>query len=270
MGSRVVRFTQLVLLWLGAGFFAIFAFGHQLGHPNSLAVIGLMSAALLLAPPTRAIISRYFSLSAGRTAVAVLLTFGFAAVAIHSDTDAAAIAKGWSSDADLQRATNLGIATPAKLAAYDERRKQQQAAKVRLAAEAREAVIERDRQLQATNARLAAKERKAAEAREAGWRADNERSAKMLAARSAAPWRNTYAPDRPSVNIRAKCNGEWPNDYTMQKFCIDQQENARAWARGQGIANGVARHCAGNWSNDWTMFKYCVNQQRKARNALGG
>jgi hypothetical protein len=242
MGSRVVRFTQLVLLWLGAGFFAIFAFGHQLGHPNSLAVIGLMSAALLLAPPTRAIISRYFSLSAGRTAVAVLLTFGFAAVAIHSDTDAAAIAKGWSSDADLQRATNLGIATPAKLAAYDERRKQQQAAKVRLAAEAREA----------------------------GWRADNERSAKMLAARSAAPWRNTYAPDRPSVNIRAKCNGEWPNDYTMQKFCIDQQENARAWARGQGIANGVARHCAGNWSNDWTMFKYCVNQQRKARNALGG
>lgn len=244
----MIRIIQLTLLWLGAVLFALFALAQGNLHPWSPAVIFFLAAGLLLTPPFRAYVSRYFSLSAGRTAAAVLLVGGVGMYIAVGENEAGARAEGWATATDRSRAKQLGLTTPAELAHHEA----QERAKAKRIAEA--------------------------EARKNGWRRDNARAAKLLAAkRAVSPQRSLAARrrvvggiDRPSFSINTKCRNKWPNDYTMEKYCVDQQHAAQNWARGQGIENGIARHCAGRWSDDWSMFKYCVTQQRKARNALGG
>lgn len=73
----------------------------------------------------------------------------------------------------------------------------------------------------------------------------------------------------PHFDIGVKCRREWPSDYTMEEFCIRQQEDARSWTRGRQIEERIASHCMRNWSQDWVMFKFCAGQEEKARDRIG-
>lgn len=73
---RFVAIAQEMLLWLGGGLFLFAAVGHQLGYSSSKAFVPLTIAAVLLLPPSRAIISRFVVLATPRTVMSILLAGG--------------------------------------------------------------------------------------------------------------------------------------------------------------------------------------------------
>ena len=71
--------------------------------------------------------------------------------------------------------------------------------------------------------------------------------------------------------IRQKCEGEWPGDFNMMKYCIDQQRLAlqklRQRASGRTPGN-IMDKCANEWPLDFNMREYCIGQQVEALRAL--
>lgn len=71
--------------------------------------------------------------------------------------------------------------------------------------------------------------------------------------------------------IRAHCKGEWPNDFKMQKFCIDRQEaglqelSSRSM---RGELSVIRTKCSEEWPDDFKMRNFCEEQQLKAYKEL--
>lgn len=72
-------------------------------------------------------------------------------------------------------------------------------------------------------------------------------------------------PDRPHFDIGAKCLEKWPTNKSLEKYCIANQQKARAKASNYYIDNGVAVRCAGDYPADWELFIYCVEKQRGSK-----
>jgi len=71
--------------------------------------------------------------------------------------------------------------------------------------------------------------------------------------------------------IRARCAAKWPDDYSMRKYCEDQQYEALRALRArkmEGALSKIRAQCAKKWSEDYTMRDYCEKQQLEALRAL--
>jgi hypothetical protein len=77
--------------------------------------------------------------------------------------------------------------------------------------------------------------------------------------------------------IRHHCQSEWPEDFTMQAYCIDQQRKALAVLRKgapgdipQEIFRQIRTRCAAEWPDDYSMRAYCESQQATAYREVSG
>lgn len=75
-----------------------------------------------------------------------------------------------------------------------------------------------------------------------------------------------------SAMIKSKCAREWPDDFSMRKYCQDKQYEG-LWALRNRNMSGKAlsmirSKCAREWPDDFSMRNYCENQQLKALRAL--
>ena len=77
--------------------------------------------------------------------------------------------------------------------------------------------------------------------------------------------------------IQKHCEREWPDDFSMRAYCIEQQEKALAeLKRGrpadipEDIFHRIRRKCAGEWPTDFNMRQYCEEAQVKAYRKLHG
>ena len=74
--------------------------------------------------------------------------------------------------------------------------------------------------------------------------------------------------------LRARCSQQWPADFSMQEYCIEQQqEGARkvsAWTSSPAVAGdpqlrAVVVACDEKWTDahgrNWPMIDYCIEQQ---------
>ncbi|AEH88200.1 hypothetical protein [Mesorhizobium opportunistum] len=82
-----------------------------------------------------------------------------------------------------------------------------------------------------------------------------------------------------SDDVRANCADDWPNNYQMQEFCIQQQQGAAATVSRYisqplaGAEKDVMLQCANDWQlqrgYNWQMVLFCFEQQNAARKRLG-
>ncbi len=76
------------------------------------------------------------------------------------------------------------------------------------------------------------------------------------------------AAHEPSFDMAAMCRRKWPDNYRMEAYCMNKQEEARSWVKGRSTEPRIAKHCMKSWSEDWNMFQYCIRQEEKARDGL--
>ena len=76
----------------------------------------------------------------------------------------------------------------------------------------------------------------------------------------------------PTLDIRSKCTKEWPSDFSMQKYCGDQQDKALATLRARSVTTSdhrtIRTKCTTEWPDDYSMMNHCEEQQRKALAAI--
>jgi hypothetical protein len=72
-------------------------------------------------------------------------------------------------------------------------------------------------------------------------------------------------------SIKPYCKKEWPTDYEMQKYCVDEQKKALAKLLEERpddipskIFDGIRKKCREDWPNDYKMRLYCEKKQIKA------
>jgi len=68
--------------------------------------------------------------------------------------------------------------------------------------------------------------------------------------------------------IRHHCEHEWPDDFSMRAYCIQQQREAVAKLKLGGprdvpidVFNAIRRKCTAEWPDDYAMRVYCEAQQ---------
>jgi hypothetical protein len=68
--------------------------------------------------------------------------------------------------------------------------------------------------------------------------------------------------------IRHYCERQWPDDFSMRAYCIQQQREAVANLKLGGpqdipkeVFDSIRRKCAAEWPDDYTMRLYCEEQQ---------
>lgn len=71
-------------------------------------------------------------------------------------------------------------------------------------------------------------------------------------------------PTRPDFSIERKCSKEYPDDFSMRRYCEQRQDEARDKV-GNWIPDDIARKCTNEWSADWVMFVHCAEQQVKSQ-----
>ncbi|WP_026986545.1 hypothetical protein [Fodinicurvata fenggangensis] len=113
----------------------------------------------------------------------------------------------------------------------------------------------------------------------------------ILAGLQALPaWAQDDAPPAEAV-IKERCEAEWPDDFSMQKFCRDEEEKAVADLRDfrerhefgpaeemerryeeRDPAAVMWRGCAQQWTDsigmDFGMVAFCLEEQEKSWEAL--
>lgn len=163
--ARPVSIIKRLLLWIGALLILLTAARHQLQIPSSWAFAWFLIAALVLLPPSRAYISKWTALTVPRTALIVALaltiagSIGASDEARKKETDA--IAKGYSSYAEMTRAASLGLTSATSLAAHDAKVKADaEAAIAQAAAEAAEKKRRREEEAERTRQAAAEAERR--------------------------------------------------------------------------------------------------------------
>lgn len=75
--------------------------------------------------------------------------------------------------------------------------------------------------------------------------------------------------------IERHCESQWPNDFSMRDYCIDQQEQALAELRrgrpadvSEDVFRRIRTKCAREWPDDFSMRQYCEEEQFKAYRKL--
>lgn len=81
-------------------------------------------------------------------------------------------------------------------------------------------------------------------------------------------------------SIRSFCSKEWPSDYRMQEYCMQQQRDGlgRVSSLLASIPSGLTEayaQCADDWKwgpgrsdYDWRMVAYCMEKQRESYDRL--
>lgn len=68
--------------------------------------------------------------------------------------------------------------------------------------------------------------------------------------------------------VRAHCEGEWPDDFSMQAYCIEQNQQGfdgfkKLAAMNAGtVLEPAFAGCIEEWGIQWDMVEYCASQQR--------
>lgn len=81
-------------------------------------------------------------------------------------------------------------------------------------------------------------------------------------------------PSKIEREIKAAAATEWPDDFRMQKYTVDQQNDAyrkiEAWKKNTSgsVAKQITEKAVKEWPNDYRMQWYTIEQQVKAYNAL--
>ncbi|TIM94398.1 MAG: hypothetical protein E5Y34_30920 [Mesorhizobium sp.] len=82
------------------------------------------------------------------------------------------------------------------------------------------------------------------------------------------------------AGIKAACTADWPGDYSMQEFCINNQ--VESYNHLVQINNGnqnddekaMLGKCLGDWKtatgSDWSMVEFCYKDQHEAYERLNG
>jgi hypothetical protein len=77
------------------------------------------------------------------------------------------------------------------------------------------------------------------------------------------------------IQLRQKCERDWPADFQMRAYCEKQQREAARVLSQEGPpgiqgdqAIGVRRKCAADWPADFQMRVYCEKQQGEALQVL--
>jgi hypothetical protein len=78
---------------------------------------------------------------------------------------------------------------------------------------------------------------------------------------------------QPPADVRARCAREWPTDYRLQAYCVEQQRpDARPLLRAPDVpaevATAIRRRCAVDWPRDLRLRAYCEYQQLDAWHQL--
>jgi hypothetical protein len=141
--------TWQVLLWIGGILIVLMAASHQARYVSSSAYIWFGIGTLVLLPPSRAIISKLVELTPTRTTFIVIgaLFFGVGVMGVDETRkrDAEAVAKGYGSHTDMERAASLGLTSAADLAVHDAKAKADaEAAAAKASAEATERERQKD------------------------------------------------------------------------------------------------------------------------------
>ncbi len=75
--------------------------------------------------------------------------------------------------------------------------------------------------------------------------------------------------------IERKCESQWPDDFSMRDYCIEQQEQALAELRRgrpadvpEDVFKRIRAKCAREWPEDFSMRQYCEEEQFKAYRKL--
>jgi hypothetical protein len=75
--------------------------------------------------------------------------------------------------------------------------------------------------------------------------------------------------------IEQHCEREWPDDFSMRAYCIEQQQQAVAELRRgcpadipESVFREIRRKCAREWPDDYSMRKYSEEQQVTAYRKL--
>lgn len=68
-------------------------------------------------------------------------------------------------------------------------------------------------------------------------------------------------------SIRENCEKKWEDDYSMIKYCIDKQTQAKNDILSYP-ADNIKINCEKKWEEDYSMVKYCIEKQTKAKNSI--
>ena len=72
----------------------------------------------------------------------------------------------------------------------------------------------------------------------------------------------------PSYDVRARCAGEWKDDFQMRAFCEKQQQAALGTLQNRRMVTPdqqtIRTRCLAEWPQDYQMRNFCEEQQLKA------
>jgi signal transduction histidine kinase len=115
------------------------------------------------------------------------------------------------------------------------------------------------------NSEIAAKAAQENQERYLAAKAKIQREDEERARLAAAQWASVGAS---ITSIKEKCAQEWPKDFRMQAYCIDQQEEAVKALLARGMDSSdlrtIRENCRAEWLDDFRMRNYCEVQQLEA------
>ena len=80
-------------------------------------------------------------------------------------------------------------------------------------------------------------------------------------------------------NIRVFCEQKWPDEYSMQEYCIDKEHDGLASSlsfiernRNHSVSNRIYKFCSDKWTDnniiEWSMVAYCLDTEASSFNRL--
>ena len=92
---------------------------------------------------------------------------------------------------------------------------------------------------------------------------------KVLAIAGALVASSAIAEDFPLEAQKQRCASEWSDDFSMQKFCLDEQSKAfgNLQAVIPSLNNDLLRsytNCMADWRDDFSMRLFCIEEQQRA------
>lgn len=84
---------------------------------------------------------------------------------------------------------------------------------------------------------------------------------------------SAIAEDFPLEEQKQRCASEWSDDFSMQKYCLDEQRKAFAGLQEviPNLNDDLSRsyaNCTSDWKDDFVMRLYCIGEQEKAYDSL--
>ena len=98
-------------------------------------------------------------------------------------------------------------------------------------------------------------------------------TSKVLAIVGALVASPAIAEDFPLEEQKQRCASEWSDDFSMQKYCLDEQRKAFAGLQEviPNLNDDLSRsyaNCTSDWKDDFVMRLYCIGEQEKAYDSL--